>query len=228
MTQRACVQLYFDFISPYAWLGLNLAQRLARGTGPAVDWRLQPVVYGVLLDRHGLVGPVETEAKRRYTFQDVARCARREGLPLAGPPAHPFRSLDALRTVCLFRDEPNLLDLAVGLANACWSEGRSLADVDVLASVVEAVGLDAGNLAARLGAAEIKAQLRDNTEQAIEGGIFGVPTFVHGAELFWGHDRVPDLVARLAGEPGPDPDTLEALLERPRAAERRGSPHASD
>ena len=34
----------------------------------------------------------------------------------------------------------------------------------------------------------MKQQLRQNTEWAIAKGIFGVPTFLIGEELFWGHD----------------------------------------
>jgi hypothetical protein len=35
-----------------------------------------------------------------------------------------------------------------------------------------------------------KSRLRQNTEQAIELGVFGSPTFAVGGELFWGNDRL--------------------------------------
>src|SRR5439155_24409662 len=97
------VAFYLDFVSPYTWLALTQAEAFVVRHG--IRWELRPVVYSALLDAHRLIGPVETPAKRRYTFLDVARSARRLGLRLVGPPAHPFRSIEALRTLTLFLDD---------------------------------------------------------------------------------------------------------------------------
>ena len=60
----------------------------------------------------------------------------------------------------------------------------------VLEAVVDRLGLDASDLPARIAAAETKAELRRLTEEAVALGIFGVPSFLLGNELFWGHDRM--------------------------------------
>ena len=213
------VDLYFDFVSPYSYL--LLAQAAEFGEHHGVEWRLQPVVYGALLNHTGLVGPIEVEVKRQYTFADIRRSAALLGIPLVGPPTHPFRSIEALRAVCLYAADPHCLDLSTALADACWGAGRDLADLGALADVVAETGLDTSNLAARLSATETKNRLRESTSQAIERGVFGVLTCRLGDELFWGHDRLPHLTARIAGKI-PDPlAELEQLLERPRGAERR-------
>ena len=41
--------------------------------------------------------------------------------------------------------------------------------------------------------AEVKNQLKGNTEQAIAKGVFGVPTFAIDDKLFWGLDALPML-----------------------------------
>lgn len=213
------VRLYFDLVSPYSWLALSRVE--AFGERHAIAWDARPVVYAALLDTHELVGPVEVESKRRYTFHDVARCAAELGLTLTGPPAHPFRSLEALRAVCLFHDDPRRLRLAVALADACWSAGRALTEPSVLAEVVAAAGLDASDLARRTADPAVKERLRRNTEQALQAGVFGVPTFVYEGELFWGHDRMEHLARRIGG---PDPEArrrAEEMLARPRGADRR-------
>src|SRR5256885_127511 len=61
------VQFYLDFVSPYSWLALMQAEHFAVEHG--VHWEPRPVVYAALIDAHGLIGPVETPAKRRYTFR---------------------------------------------------------------------------------------------------------------------------------------------------------------
>ena len=216
---RREVLFHFDVVSPYSWLALMQAERFAETH--RVRWVLRPVVYAALLGATGLVGPVEVPVKRRYTLLDVQRSARRAGLELAGPPAHPFRSIEALRTICLFADEPRVLALAAALANAAWGEGRSLNEIEVLVEVVGRVGLDPRQLDQRIADERIKSRLRQNTEDALALGVFGVPTFVLEGELFWGHDRLDQLADRLSGRSSIDAELLERMLGRPQAVVRR-------
>ena len=216
------VRVYFDFVSPYSYLALTRLE--AFGAHYGVIWKPAPVFYAALLDANGLVGPAETRVKRHYTLTDVLRAAELLGVPLVGPPAHPFRSLEALRIATLFEDEPFALDLAVALSTACWGEGRDLTDWGTLAEVVRRVGLDAAELEARASDPAVKRALQQRTAAAIEAGVFGVPTFELNGELFWGHDRLDHLAARLEGRL-PDLATRAAVLEtRPRAVDRAAAP----
>lgn len=218
----ATVAFYLDFISPYTWLALMQSEAFAEEH--RIVWEPRPVVYAALLDAHGLVGPVETQAKRRYTLHDVARCAHRLGLRLTGPPAHPFRSLQALRVLCLFRRDPRAIRLAVRLSDACWGEGRDLTDVAVLRDVTAAAGFPDKGLEDCIAEAEVKEDLRGLTDEALRLGVFGVPTFVHDGELFWGHDRLGHLAARLEGDAPPAGELVRKLVELPRGAERTRRP----
>ncbi|HET6362146.1 MAG TPA: 2-hydroxychromene-2-carboxylate isomerase [Gemmatimonadota bacterium] len=216
------VRVYFDFVSPYSYLALT---RLAAfGARHGVAWEPVPIFYAALLDAHHLVGPAESLAKRRYTMTDVLRAAELLGVPLVGPPAHPFRSLEALRVATLFAGDPRALELSVSLSMACWAEGRDLTDWDVLADVVGRSGIDAGDLAVRASAPAVKDALRDRTRSTIEAGVFGVPTFELDGELFWGNDRLDHLAARLDGGL-PDLSARASILEnRPRGSDRPGAP----
>ena len=74
------VDVYFDFVSPYSYLALT--QLGPFGERNEIAWRLRPVVYGVLLDATGLVGPAEIDAKRNYTMSDIVRSADELGVPI--------------------------------------------------------------------------------------------------------------------------------------------------
>jgi len=213
------VRFYFDFISPYSWLALMRAEAFAAEYG--VEWELRPVVYAALLDAHDLTGPAETPAKRRHLAYDVARAARHAGLRMSGPPAHPFRPIEALRTVTLFRRTPQAPRLAAAMANAAWGRGLALTDFAVLADVVSDCGLDAENLEQRIAAPEVKEALFEATREAIAEGVFGVPTFLVGPHAFWGHDRMDALGRQLAGTIGSCEEEAEAFLARPVAVVRR-------
>jgi 2-hydroxychromene-2-carboxylate isomerase len=218
------VKFHLDFVSPYTWLALMQSERFA--LEHRVLWEPCPVVYAKLLDANGLVGPVETPAKRRYTFHDVARSAHRLGLRLSGPPQHPFRSLEALRTLQVFRRDPRALRLAVMLSDACWGEGRDLTDAGVLRDVVARAGLDTEGLEERIASPEAKQGLRESTDEALVLGVFGVPTFLHDGELFWGHDRLDLLAERLAGRVPPARELTGNILDRPRGADRKSTQRA--
>jgi len=214
------VRFYFDFISPFSWLALTQAPEMAKRLG--FRWDLRPVVYARLLDANGLMGPGEVPAKRKIVFADAVRCAQRLGKSLVGPPVHPFRSLDALRVVCLFRKESASLNLSLALADAAWAEGRDLADLSVLEDVVSAAGLPADNLRQRINDQSIKNRLRTFTQGAVSAGIFGVPTFIHQGETLWGHDRLIHLEEMITGKLVTRSDLVDSLLKRPRGIDRPG------
>ncbi|HXV76506.1 MAG TPA: 2-hydroxychromene-2-carboxylate isomerase [Candidatus Polarisedimenticolaceae bacterium] len=219
MGERRRVRFYFDFVSPYSWLALMTATEFA--ARHRVEWEMRPVVFAALLDAAGLVGPVESNVKRRYTFVDVWRCARRAGLRLVGPPAHPFRSIEALRAACVFQDRPEALALVRRIAAACWSDGADLTDRRTLERLVRDTVAYDGPLATALDDPTIKRLLRENTDRAIADGAFGVPTFVLDGRLFWGQDRMDQLADALAGRDDPEAAELAQLIDRPRGADRR-------
>ena len=76
----------------------------------------------------------------------------------------------------------------------------------------------------RISTPQTKHGLRALTEDAITRGVFGVPTFLHGEEMFWGHDRLDQLAASLAGETAPAAAKADAFLRRPRGVDRRRRP----
>ena len=83
----------FDFISPYSYLSFQQLPALPAGT----QLELVPVLFAGLLNHFGQLGPAEVAPKRRFTYRFVLWRARRMGLPLKVPPAHPFNPLSALR-----------------------------------------------------------------------------------------------------------------------------------
>jgi len=72
---------------------------------------------------------------------------------------------------------------------ARWCDGRDLSQAEPLAALLDAAGLDAGKALDLSDSDGIVATLERNTEDAIERGVFGVPTMLVGDKLFWGNDR---------------------------------------
>ncbi|GAC1631501.1 MAG: 2-hydroxychromene-2-carboxylate isomerase [Nevskia sp.] len=216
-TAAPSVEFFFDPISPYAWLASKELDRI-EAAGYAVDCK--PLLFAGLLNAHGNIGPAEIPAKRAYTFRDVMRLAAQRGWPLLGPPAHPYNPLRALRTCIALDDRGERRRYTQALLAATWERGLDLADAAVLAAIAADCGLGERGLQAAADSPGIKERLAAATRDAIAAGVFGVPTFRVGDELFWGHDRVDALLWHCAGG-RIDDAALGALLQRGATARRR-------
>lgn len=215
------VRFTFDYISPNAYLAWTQLPALAARHGATIE--PVPVLFAGLLGAHGQLGPAEMPAKIRWMSKNNLRKAARLGVALNPPPFHPFNPLTALRVSSL-ELEPASRDALVGaLFDAVWVRQLHVAEADVVAHVADGIGLDGRALVAQAADEACKARLRQQTDDAIARGVFGVPSMEVGDELFWGYDDFPQLERHLAGEDAIDPATWAAWDRpgRPSAVRRR-------
>ena len=212
------IRLYFDYLSPYAYIAWTQIHALAERHGWAVEPR--PVLFAALLGEHGQKGPAEIPAKRLYTFKDAYRKARRAGLELVPPPSHPFNPLLALRVASLPMPEDARRKLIDALYDATWATGEGVETPERVATAADRAGLPGAELVERAAQQENKDRLRDATRAAIERGVFGVPTLDVDGELFWGTDGIDFAGAFLRGE-DPVPKDLSYFDRAPSAVRPR-------
>lgn len=194
------MELFLDFISPYAYLA---AEKIADLGQP---YRVTPILLAALLNHNQQRGPAEIPDKRRYTFKHVLRVAHEHGLQVQPPPAHPFNSLLPLRLATL---RP---DLILPIFRQCWRDGQAIDTPESLLPLCGAEALEQ--------AVQAKQILRENTERALKLGVFGVPTVVVEGEVFWGFDSFPHLKAFLEGKDPVDPRLVEKWENLPASASR--------
>ena len=224
MISYACavaLEFYFDFISPYAYLGWRRIHDVAERHGLSVTPR--PVLFAALLDAHGQRGPAEIPSKRIYTFKHVVRLAAEQGTPLQPPPAHPFNPLVALRVAAMTDDAGTQRAVIDALFQATWAGGGGVATAGDVAAALHRAGLPGAAMVEAAGQPAAKARLRSTTDTAIARGVFGVPTVMVDDELFWGQDSLPHVERHLRGE---DPATDAAIarwVDLPAAAVRPGA-----
>jgi 2-hydroxychromene-2-carboxylate isomerase len=203
----------FDVISPFAYLSLKQLSAVS----DEVQVEFKPVLFAALLKHHGQIGPAEIEPKRRFTYRFALWRARKMGIPMRLPPAHPFNPLAALRLIIAAGANRAVVERVF---DAIFLEGRDVADGAVIADLAAQLGISDPQSA--LSAPAVKQQLMDNTNWAIERGVFGVPTLLIDDEMFWGHDAFEMGLDYLRGElvfsePAMHAiDTLPVGVRRPR------------
>jgi len=183
------LEIYWDFSSPYSYLGSTQAEALAKRTGATLVWR--PMLLGGVFRAIGQVdAPVLTwsQQKQKHTFEDLNRWAELWGVPFKFPSRFPMNSLKAMR-VWLALPEERRGAFRERTYRAYWAEDRDISDEAVLR---ELIGEGADEVLARTQDPAIKQALIDATNKAVERGVFGAPTWiVDDKELFWGQDRIP-------------------------------------
>ena len=188
-TQRT-VEYFFDVGSPTAYLAWTQLPKIAAETGAAIAWR--PMLLGGVFKATGNASPVTVPAKGRWMNEDIARWARRYGVPFAFNPYFPINTLTLMRgaTGLQMRRPDELARYLDVIERAMWEASKNLGDPAVLAATLAEAGFDAEEFVALVGDPEVKAKLVATTEEAVARGVFGAPTFFVGDAMFFGQDRL--------------------------------------
>jgi 2-hydroxychromene-2-carboxylate isomerase len=182
---------YFDFNSPYAYLA---AARI-EGLIPDAEW--MPIAFPFLLDR---LGRLEEVLQRDFpnVLPEVRERAAERGLPpVKPPPGWPLESwsLAPLRAALFAGQRGRAPEFASAAFRKVFVESRSLTEPDALEDAAAEAGLDPAEVDEAIQRADIKERLKEQTNDAAERGVTGIPTVAIGDELFWGDDRLEEAAA---------------------------------
>jgi 2-hydroxychromene-2-carboxylate isomerase len=184
------VEFFFDVGSPASYLAWTQLPALCERAGVPLVWR--PMLLGAVFQATGNASPMNVPAKARYMEGDLARHARRYGVPFAMNPHFPVNTLTLMRGAAgaHLRAPERLETYLRGVFQAMWVDALNLNDPVIVAQALAAAGFDAAEVMGWVGDAEVKAALRATTEEAVARGVFGAPTMFVGAQMFFGQDRL--------------------------------------
>lgn len=187
---REPIELWFEFASPYSYLGAARAGQLS------VPIRYRVFLLGPVFAAQGMKdSPFNLfPVKGRYMWRDMERQCEELGLGFKRPSVFPRGSLLGARIALANEEHPWVGDFCRRLYQANFAEDRDVGSPEVVSEILVDLKLDPQALRAQAEAPETKQALRERSEQAIALEIFGAPTWRVGDELFWGSDRVDQAV----------------------------------
>ena len=190
MTDSKRLEYFFDFGSPTSYLAWTQLPGIVAETGAELVWR--PMLLGGVFKATGNASPVSVPAKGRWMGADIARWARRYGVPFRFNPHFPINTLTLMRGAAglQLRAPERFAPYCAVVCKAMWEDAANLGDPGVLAATLAAAGFDVEAFTAMVGDPEVKARLAAITEEAVARGVFGAPTFFVGEAMFFGQDRL--------------------------------------
>ena len=195
------IDYYFAPQSPWSYLGHQRLWDIARAR--AAEIRLRPVDLGgkVFPLTGGLPLAKRAPQRQAYRLLELQRFSDWLHAPLNPQPKFfPVNGDDAAKLIIaadLKDGTEAAMRLTLGVMRAVWVEERNVADEPTLAALAVAAGLPASRIEDAHSQA-VHEQYEAYTQQAIDAGVFGAPSYVIEGEIFWGQDRL-DFVERRLG-----------------------------
>lgn len=206
------ITMYFDFISPYAYLAFK---EIERGLNNRVDITYRPILFGGLLNHYGQLGPAEIPYRREWTFLQALWQGKEAGIPIQLPKSHPFNPLPLLRlAIAETKSGDPSKETCRKIFEFVWNRGIDVTDEVEFRELSSAIKLER-----EPNDPDVKEQLKKNTEEAIANHVYGVPSFYYNNKIFWGNDSLKMLEAYIGGDPWIDenwskPDAVTVGIKR--------------
>ena len=187
------IDFFFDFSSPYGYLGAEKIDDIAARHGRVVVWH--PILLGVVFRATGGAPLTEIPIKGDYSKHDFARSARFLGVPFKFPSRFPLATHNAARAFLWLTDRDKTLakNFARAVYRAYFAEDTDIANTDNLLGIADSMGVDRPSLQQAMADPAVKERLRAENDAALARGVFGSPFFFVDGEPFWGSDRLPQI-----------------------------------
>ena len=197
----ATIDYYFAPNSPWTYLGHQRFAEIAKAAGATIN--VLPVDLGgkVFPVSGGLPLSKRAPQRRAYRLLELKRFSEFLGQPIVLQPKYfPVSGDDAAKLIIAV-DMHDGSDAAMRIAGrilrGVWVDERNIADARELAGMLHDEGLPARRLDDSMSQA-VHVRYEQDTQRAIDAGVFGAPSYVIDGEIFWGQDRLDFVQRRLA------------------------------
>ncbi|MBO6506321.1 MAG: 2-hydroxychromene-2-carboxylate isomerase [Kordiimonadaceae bacterium] len=187
------LEFWFDFGSPNAYFVHKVLPEIEERLG--VEFQRKPALLGGLFKSTGNQAPwmafAGIPAKMEYMRKEIMRFVRHHGVTdFKMNPHFPINTLLVMRGAVAAHEKGELPAYMDCIMAAQWEQEKDTGNPEVVMEVLAAAGFDAAYYQEKVQDPDIKAGLATFTQEAIDLGLFGMPTMVVGDEIFFGKDSL--------------------------------------
>lgn len=188
MTQ---MDFFFNYGSTYSYLTVMRIEALATQAGISVRWR--PFNVRTLFVEQNNIPFRDKPVKAAYMWRDMERRASKFGIEWGGIPPYPVDKSGLSNRIGIVASEEGWAgDYTKAAYRAWFLQHQDFGEPEIASTILQNIGKDTKSVIARADSDEIHQKFAEQTDEARRLGIFGVPSFVLGKEIFWGDDRLED------------------------------------
>jgi 2-hydroxychromene-2-carboxylate isomerase len=200
MVMTQTIDFIFDFGSPNAYLAWKVLPKMAEKKDATI--RYVPSLLGGIFKATNNQPPWRTygsvTGKLEYEQLEMTRFIEKHALTkFKFNPHFPINTLLIMRGACAAEAAGNLDAYVTAGMTAMWEDGLNMSDPEVFVSMMNIAGLDGQALLTSTQDPKIKQRLLENTNAAVSRGVFGIPSYFIDDEMWFGKDRIRDLIETL-------------------------------
>ena len=182
------IEFYFDFSSPYAYLGYKEIKKLEKKNPFKI--KFMPIFLGGLQNSAGITPEAFIDIKSKYMVRDTKLVANKKNIKFSFNSYFPIKTVNFMRGV-IIAVEDNFEKIYIEkIFDSIWKDGLNMNDPIVINKVLKNIDLNPETFLAKATDEKIKVKLKKLTDEALKKGIFGAPTFSVNKKIFWGQDRL--------------------------------------
>lgn len=195
--EHKTIEFWFDMGSNYSYIAMMRIEALAQTAGTRVV--LKPFLLGPIFKSFGWdSSPFNLQKlKGEYMWRDMERQCAKYGIAWHKPSIFPRRALLPMRLAAIATDEPWLHSFCRLIMKRNFACDSDIDDAAVVQGVLDELGVPAAPWLAQAQSERAKLLLREQTERALERGIFGAPMFFVARDMYWGNDRLEDALSAI-------------------------------
>ena len=194
------IEYYLDCSSPWTYLSFRGILDLQRKKEFQIVWK--PILVGGIFNS---INPSVYESRKNpvkekaaYSQKDLKDWSESREITINWPKIFPVNSVKAMRGAFYFIDNGGIESYLEDVFKAYWSNGKDISDTEYLSLIAEENGGNALEYLEFISTDEAKKRLINNTQELIDRGGFGSPTFfLDDQDMFFGNDRIQLIEQRI-------------------------------
>ena len=182
------IEFYFDFSSPYAYLGFKEIKKYEKKYPFQIKY--MPIFLGGLHNSAGITPAAFNKIKSKYMVQDTKLVANKKNIKFSFNSYFPIKTVNFMRGAIIAKDDNYEKIYVEKIFDSIWRDGLNMNDNIIINKVLKNLDLNPDIFFGKVSDVKIKDKLKKLTNDALKKGIFGAPTYYVNRKIFFGQDRL--------------------------------------